>query len=83
MPLTNANLLPFEVIPDNIKITGPCHGTEKTGTDFMITASVRDDPRHDGTVFHDLFLTRAQVEALHAQIGVALAVVEKRPTTSP
>jgi hypothetical protein len=48
----------------------------------MITASVRNDPRHDGTVFHDIFLTRAQVEALYREIGVALASVEKRPTTS-
>jgi hypothetical protein len=81
--MTNADLSPHEAIIDSITINNErCSGCQKTGTEFMITGLVKTDPRRDGPTFYDLFLTRAQVEALYREIGAALAVVEKRPTTS-
>lgn len=84
MPLTNASLSPTEAIIDAISIHDHhCYGCLKTGTDFMISALVSNDRRRDGnSTIYDLFLTRAQVEALHDQIGIMLGRVEKRPTTT-
>lgn len=81
-PMTNKDLSPNEAIIDRITIDNSrCAGCQKTGTDFMLTGIVCEDPRRDGrATFYDLFLSRAQVEMLHAQIG-ALLKVEKRPTT--
>ena len=82
-PMTNKDLSPNEAIIDRITIDNSrCAGCQKTGTDFMLTGMVGEDPRRGGhPTFYDLFLSRAQVEMLHAQIG-ALLKVEKGPTTS-
>ena len=81
-PMTNNDLSPNEAIIDTIAIFGgTCFGCEKTGTDFMLSAVVGKDPRRfDNSTFYDLFLSRAQVEMLHAQIS-AMLKVEKGPTT--
>jgi hypothetical protein len=82
--MTNKDLSPNEAIIDRITIDNSrCAGCQKTGTDFMLTSIVGEDPRRNGNAtFYDLFLSRAQVETLHAQIGALLAKVEKGPTTS-
>lgn len=82
-PMTNKDLSPNEAIIDTIAIFDArrCSGCQKTGTDFMLSAVVGNDPRRgDNSTFYDLFLSRAQVEMLHAQIG-AMLKVEKGPTT--
>ena len=81
-PMTNKDLSPNEAIIDRITIDNSrCAGCQKTGTDFMLTGMVGKDPRRfDNSTFYDLFLSRAQVETLHAQIG-ALLKVEKGPIT--
>lgn len=82
-PMANKDLSPNEAIIDTIALfDARCSGCQKTGTDFMLSAVVGNDPRRgDNTTFYDLFLSRAQVEMLHAQIGAMLGMVEKGPTT--
>lgn len=81
-PMTNKDLSPNEAIIDRITIDNSrCAGCQKTGTDFMLTGMVGKDPRRDGrATFYDLFLSRAQVETLYAEIG-ALLRVEIGPIT--
>ena len=81
-PMTNKGLSPNEAIIDTIALfDARCSGCQKTGTDFMLSAVVGKDPRRGDNSTFRLFLSRAQVETLHAQIGALLGKVERGPTT--
>lgn len=77
--MTNKELSPSEAIIDTIAVSSSsCYGCEKTGTDFMLSAVVIADPRRNGNAtFYDLFLSRAQVEALFLDMKAAL---DRKPT---